>query len=105
MKTARSYSRKISTEEANNGYIFILKNMLSFFPPRGTRMTLSGRETERTVGVESYHCVCRGLDLPHDHYFIRWDGMGVGDTVTITRDTKIGGTYVLVIKKPAKTRK
>ncbi|MFH1738257.1 MAG: hypothetical protein ABIH23_04570, partial [bacterium] len=84
MPSTENYSRKISAEEAKKGHIFILKDQLSFFPARGKEFTLSGQEKEKKVFVESYRCTCRGPQLPHDHYFIRWDGVRFGEKITIT---------------------
>jgi hypothetical protein len=87
------YSRKISAEEAKKGHIFILKDQLPFFPSRGKSFTVCAGEQERKVFVESYRCTCRGPQLPHDHYYIRWDGVRFGERVTITRDGKIADRY------------
>ena len=91
-------SRKISSEEAKKGYIFVLKDRLSFFPPRGKPFTLRKGEEEKKVFLESYRCTCRGPQLEHDHYFIRWDGVRFGDKITITRDEKVAERYHLVSK-------
>jgi len=40
MNAKRVYSRKISSKEANNDFIFILKNRLSFFPELGENLNL-----------------------------------------------------------------
>jgi hypothetical protein len=93
MTNKEQYSRKISSEEAKKGYIFILKDQLSFFPPRGKSFTLGGQEQEKKVFVESYRCTCRGPQLPHDHYFIRWNGVRFGEKITITKDEKIAERF------------
>jgi hypothetical protein len=98
MATTTSYTRKISAEEAKKGYIFILKDQLSFFPSSGKSFTLCEREQEKMVFVESYRCTCRGPQLPHEHYFIRWDGLRFGQKVIITQDGKTAGKYALVLK-------
>lgn len=89
------YSRRISSEEAKKGYIFILRYKLSFFPPRGKPLTLCTGDAEKRVTVESYHCTCRGPQLPHDHYFIRWEGLRFGEKISITRDKKVADRYCL----------
>ncbi len=95
MANKERFSRKISSEEMKKGYIFILKDKLSFFPPRGKPFTLCKGEQERKVFLESYRCTCRGPQLEHDHFFIRWDGLQFGEKITITRDEKGAGRYVL----------
>lgn len=90
------FSRKISSEELKKGYIFILKDKLSFFPPRGKAFTLCQGEKEKKVFVESYRCTCRGPQLEHEHYFIRWEGVRFGEKITITRDEKVAERYHLV---------
>lgn len=84
MKTD-NYSRKISSKEAREGFIFILKNWLNFFPQLGDKFELTNNGLIKEVSVESYPCTCRGPDLPHEHYFIRWEGLKAGDKVKITK--------------------
>lgn len=85
MSSAPSYTRKISSEEAKEEYILVLKNKLSFFPPRNTLFEMTADTLRKNVAVESYRCTCQGPDEPHDHYFIRWKGLKKGDTLTITK--------------------
>ena len=101
MANEQHYSRRISSEEAKKKYIFVLKDSLSFFPPRGKPFTLTepGHEKERSVVVESYRCTCRGPELPHDHYFIRWDDLRRGDKITITKDNKSAERFSLALKR------
>jgi hypothetical protein len=95
MANETRFSRKISAEEAKKGYIFILKDQLSFFPPRGKSFTLHAGEQEKNVFVESYRCTCRGPQLPHEHYFIRWDGVKYGEKITIAKDEKLPDKFNL----------
>ena len=88
MATQNAYSRKISSKEAKENFIFVLKGKLSFFPPLGTNFELSNENISREVMVESYPCTCRGPDLPHEHYFISWEGLEAGDKVKITKDSQ-----------------
>jgi len=99
MKSKKPYSRRISSEEAKKGYVLVLKNALSMFPAQGKPFELHGGTQPRKAAVESYHCQCQGPDLPHDHYFIRWEGLKRGDRVTISKDEKNAGTYSLHIRK------
>jgi hypothetical protein len=96
MANEEHYSRRISAEEAKKGHIFILKDKLSFFPSRGKAFTLCGQEQEKKVFVESYRCTCRGPQLPHEHYFIQWDGVRFGERITISKDEKIAERYNLI---------
>ncbi len=89
MKTD-SYSRKISTKEAREGFIFILKKKLNFFPGLGINFKLIGDDIEKQVAIESYPCTCRGPDLPHEHYFISWEGLKVGDRIKIVKSNQEG---------------
>jgi hypothetical protein len=88
------YSRKISSKEAKEGFIFILKNKLNFFPPLKSEFNLINNNSPREVKVESYPCTCQGPDKPHDHYFIRWEGLNTGDRIEITKE---GDNYILKI--------
>jgi hypothetical protein len=79
------YSRKISKTEAKNDFIFILKNKLSSFPPIGDNFNIYFSDTIKEARIESYPCTCRGPELPHEHYFIHWNGLKAGDKVEITK--------------------
>jgi len=87
------FARKVSAEEVKKGYIFVLKDKLSFFPAAGKPFDLHSDKVEKKASVESYHCTCRGPQLPHDHYFIRWEGLKFGDRITIVKDKKAENTY------------
>lgn len=89
------YSRKISKEEAKNGFIFILKNKLSFFPESGNIFELANGDISSEVKVESYPCTCRGPERPHQHYFIRWEYLEAGDKLEITKSSD--NNYILKI--------
>jgi len=91
----KTYTRKISSEEAREGYILILKNRLNYFPPSGKRFLLTSGETVKRVTVESYPCTCVGPDKPHEHYYIRWPGLRKGSHVQIDRDSEVPGGYIL----------
>ena len=94
-----SYARKISREEAKKGYMFVLKDSLSFFPSPGKPFTLASDTNEKTVSVESYRCTCRGPNLPHEHYFIRWDGLRFADRVSISTEKDSAGKYHLTVRR------
>lgn len=87
MKANTTYSRKISAKEAKLGFIFVLKNKSSLFPPMGIRFILVNGDSPWEVELESYPCTCRGPDKPHEHYFIRWNGLKTGDKVKISKES------------------
>lgn len=87
-----SYDRKISSEEAREGYVLVEKSRLSFFPPVGQQFQLKFGATERAAAVEARPCTCRGPERPHEHYFIRAEGLPRGSRWRISRD---GGGYRL----------
>jgi hypothetical protein len=91
------FTRKLSAEEVKKGHIFVLKDRLSFFPAAGKSFDLESGKTKINARVESYHCTCRGPQLPHEHYFIRWDGLRFGDRISITKDKKVENTYQLTL--------
>jgi len=95
MSLKDEYSRKISSTEADNNFIFILKNNLSVFPPLGEVFVLKGAGSAHEVKVESYPCTCRGPELPHEHYFIRWEGLEKGDKLEIKRSSSENNEYHL----------
>ncbi len=73
----------------------ILKNRLPFFPPLGTPFYLVEEDRDGRVRVESRPCACRGPDLPHEHYFIRWSGLEAGAKVEIRKDPRRQDRYHL----------
>lgn len=95
MPSATFYARRISSEEAKEEYILVLKNRLSFFPPRNTLFDITAGTSRKRVAVESYRCTCQGPDEPHNHYFIRWKGLKRRDRLTITKRAGLSG-YRLV---------
>ena len=94
MNTRKVYSRKISAKEADNDFIFILKNRLSFFPGLGEIFELED-DLSKKVKVEYYPCTCRGPDRPHEHYFILWEGLESGDRIEIIKSSKNENEYNL----------
>jgi len=94
MNTQTIYSRKISEKEAQNDFIFILKSRLSRFPPLKNDFKLINGGLTRVVKIESYPCICRGPDKSHEHYFIRWDGLKVGDNVKIVKNEEGYGLLI-----------
>jgi len=99
MKRRGAYSRKVSSEEAREGYLLVLKNKLRLFPPLGKRFDLLQNDVLGRAKVESYRCTCRGPELPHEHYFIRWKGLRPKDRVEIREDPERQGRYVVRIRR------
>ena len=99
MDSKNSYSRRISAKESKEGFIFILKNKLSFFPPLGYVFELSADNLSMEVNVESYPCTCRGPERPHEHYFIHWEGLKISDKIEITKISSSEDKYSLRIYK------
>jgi len=97
MNTKSVYSRKISSKEADNDFIFILKNRLSFFPELGEKFELEDDNLRKEVKVEYYPCTCRGPDRPHEHYFICWEGLKFGDRIEIIKNSENENKYNLKI--------
>ena len=99
MAQTEKFFRKVSADEVKKGHIFVLKDKLSFFPVAGKPFDLKSGNTEKKAFIESYHCECRGPQLPHDHYFIRWEGLRFGDKVSIQKDAKAENTFQLSISR------
>ena len=92
------YSRKISSEEANESYVLVFKDKLSFFPTAGRTFELYQGPAQKSVKVESYRCTCRGPESPHEHYFIPWKGLKAGDTAIIRKNPKKAAGYTLQLR-------
>ncbi len=93
-----TYTRIISAEEAREGYVMVLKDRLSFFPFVEKEFELQRGNRSTRARVEKYHCECRGPKEPHDHYFIRHEGLKKGDTVVLKKDAKKFGRYTVAIR-------
>lgn len=93
-----SYSRTVSADEARKGYLFVSKDSLAMFPGGGMTFDLQHGAAIRSVTVESYPCSCRGADNPHRHYFIPCAGLHQGDQVTVRKDERKPGRYVLLVR-------
>jgi hypothetical protein len=94
-----TYERKISVDEEKEGYFFVLKNKLSFFPPVGTPFSIKVGATKKKTMVESYHCECQGPDEPHEHYFVRWKGLAKGDRIVVKKISNEGNLYSIRIEE------
>jgi hypothetical protein len=99
MKRRETYSRNVSSEEAREGYLLVLKNRLQLFPPLGKTFEFVQNDIVGKARVESYRCTCRGPELPHEHYFIRWKGLRPKDRVEIREDPERQGRYVVRIRR------
>ena len=99
MKSKDVYSKKITSEEEQNGYVLVLKDRLSFFPPLGESFRLVQNGQLRKAKVESYKCLCRGPDEPHSHYFVKSRGLKTGDRVVIRKDPGGNNRYMSQIQR------
>jgi hypothetical protein len=82
------FKRKLSTEEAAEGYILIPKSDLGFFPPTNKIFTLVDEGKHRRAKVQSYHCECRGPEKPHEHYFLQKSGLQKWNNVEIRKNSE-----------------
>jgi len=87
------YKRKLSAEEAEGDFIFILKIFLSMFPPVEEPFQLKVKDEIFNVHIDGVSCLCVGPDKPHEHYridtksfkeLLNWER---GETITITKGT------------------
>jgi hypothetical protein len=85
MPVEKPYIRKISSEEARESYILVLKSRLRSFPPVGEAFVMARGTHRKRAKVESVPCICRGPEQPHEHYFVRWKGLKRGERVAIRR--------------------
>ena len=70
MAETNTYKRKVSAEEVQEGYIFILKDFVRFFPKPKIPFKLIVNEKEYEVQVSMADCWCMGPNKPHVHYRI-----------------------------------
>lgn len=83
---ADAYERRVSAEEAREGYLLVLKDRLRFFPPVGEPFVLATPAGPLEARVEAEPCTCRGPELPHEHWRIRLAGLARGARVRVTRE-------------------
>ncbi|MBK9610475.1 hypothetical protein [Candidatus Amarobacter glycogenicus] len=92
-----AYERKISSEEAAEGYVLVEKAALKFFPAIGHRFGLIESGETASAKVEARDCECRGPEKPHQHYFIRRGGLAKGSRLRFTR---AGAAYLVECQSP-----
>lgn len=93
----KTYERKISSEEAREGYFLVLKNKLNFFPAIGSPFSVKVGEKKKKAIVESYHCECQGPEEPHEHYFVKWSGLAKGDRLEVKKISEQENLYSIRI--------
>ena len=87
------YGRRAMPEEVERGALFIAKTALPFFPPMGTPFALETASGTAEVAVEAVHCICRGPEKPHEHYWLPVPGIELRALVTIMPPSEAGGPY------------
>jgi len=92
-----AYERKISSEEAAEGYVLVEKGALIFFPAIDQAFALTERGETASAEVEARDCECRGPEKPHKHYFIRRGGLAKGSRLRFTR---AGAAYLVECQSP-----
>jgi hypothetical protein len=66
VKGRTTYRRKISAEEVTEGYIFVTKDAVGFFPPMEEDFIIIWPEGTGTVRLTSVPCSC--VLPPHQHF-------------------------------------
>ncbi len=61
-------SRKITAEEAIEGYLLVEKAWLKKLPAPGTLFQLKLGNSHLKVQIATESCTCRGEGKPHEHY-------------------------------------
>ncbi|HET6948449.1 MAG TPA: hypothetical protein VFJ45_11620 [bacterium] len=92
------YVRRVSSEEAREDFVLVLKDRLDFFPPVATPFHIVHEGRRFRARVTAVPCECRGPELPHEHYRIHWTGLRAGDRVSLLRDPT-RSTYVALIER------
>jgi len=85
------YVRKLSGEEAVEGYVMILKESLKLFPKPGIPFKLKIGEHDVDSEIKAVDCWCRGPKKPHVHYridltkFFKFIRPHFGQTISIEK--------------------
>lgn len=82
------YRRKISKEEAEEGYIFITQDALQMFPQIDRKFYLVEARKETPVKVRAVSCICRGPEEPHQHYHLNYRPLTKGEVIVIRQGEK-----------------
>jgi hypothetical protein len=69
-KDEKTYSRKISQDEAMGRYIMIMKDELDFFPKPGAPFQIQIGRKKIDTHIRTIDCWCQGPNKPHMHYRI-----------------------------------
>lgn len=77
------YRRKISKEEADEGYILITKEALKMFPEKDRKFYLVENKKETPAKIRAVSCICMGPEQPHQHYHLVYGPLTKGETVII----------------------
>jgi hypothetical protein len=94
-EVTKTYTRRISAEEAREGYVLVLKDKLAWFPAVGRSFQVVMGPSTKRIAVQSYRCECRGPKEPHEHYYLPLDGLEKGDTLIINKEESKAHTYSL----------
>jgi len=62
------YERKVTSEEENGNFLFILKDKLIFFPSQGKEFLLERGGKKFRAMIKAIPCSCVGT--PHLHYHL-----------------------------------
>jgi hypothetical protein len=95
------YVRRVSSEEAREGYVLVLKDHLDVFPPVGSPFHVVQDGRRRRLRVGAVPCECRGPEAPHAHYRIHWSGLHAGDRITFHRDPVNSEGYIVRLERGA----
>ncbi len=90
-KEKKLYSRRLSLDEAREGYILISKDMLSMFPQPGEQFSVELSGTNFEMKIDAMPCTCRGPDNAHYHYHLNFG--------KIVPDLKVRRGSVATIRK------
>ncbi|VVB52363.1 Uncharacterised protein [uncultured archaeon] len=64
------YRRRVSSDEAREGYFFIEKTARKEFPKAGEKFSLTVGGKKYACKIDEEKCVCCGPESPHVHYRI-----------------------------------
>ncbi len=82
------YQRRITKEEAEEGYIFITQDALKMFPEVDRKFYLVENKKETPVKVRSVSCICMGPEQPHKHYHLGYSPLTKDEVITIRSGAK-----------------
>jgi hypothetical protein len=97
MSADETYVRKLSRNEARDGFIFLSKDAVALFPPVDVAFQVAIGEEAVPACVRAIPCTCVGE--PHEHYHLvfgeRPGSLALTKGLVVSLEKGVDGSYLL----------